>query len=96
MVKGVEIGKGEIGKFDAIAPVRYLEKTSWYELTIHEGKYHEIRRVFARLGYRILRLIRIAFGEIYLDDMGKGELKKFSDDEIRYVKEVKKLLTSQR
>ncbi len=93
MVTGVKIGGGVTGRFDAIAPVRILKNTSWYELSLHEGKYHEIRKVFGVLGYRILRLIRISFGEIYLDDMRKGELRKFSREELRYVRELKRLIS---
>ena len=93
MVRGVEIGGGEIGKFDAISPIRILKNTSWYELVVHEGKYHEIRKMFGHLGYKILRLIRVSFGEIYLYDMKKGELRKFSKEELNFVREIKKLIS---
>ncbi len=96
MVRGVDIGNGEYGSFDAITPLRVLKGTSWYELVIHEGKYREIRRVFARLGYKVLRLIRVSFGEIWLGDMRKGEIRKFEDEELEYVRQLKDTFISRR
>ena len=95
VVKGVKLGKNEEGKFDAISPLR-IAGFSWYEVVLHEGKYHEIRRVFAALGYPVVRLIRYSFGEIYIDDLKKGEVKKFSDNELGYVRELKRKFISRR
>ncbi len=94
VVQGVTMGKGEKGKFDAISPVK-TGKFSWYEVVLHEGKYHEIRRVFSALGYKVMRLIRFSFGEIYLGSMRRGEMKKFTGEEMGFVRNLRKKFTSE-
>ena len=44
-----------------------LSKTSGY-ITLTEGKYHEIKRIFGSLGNKITYLKRVSFGKIVLDE----------------------------
>ena len=37
-------------------------------VTIHEGKYHQVKRMFAALGYRVTALSRVSIGGLKLDD----------------------------
>lgn len=54
------------------------------ELTIVEGKYHQVKRMFASTGKHVEFLKRICMGELYLDDNLKtGEYRKLTDDELR-------------
>ncbi len=39
-------------------------------LTLHEGRYHQVRRMFAALGNHVQALTRIAIGRLQLEDMG--------------------------
>ena len=53
------------------------------ELTISEGKYHQVKRMFAALGNRVTSLHRLRIGEIELDpDLEPGEYRALTDDEI--------------
>ena len=54
------------------------EKTCWLEITLSEGKNREIRRMLARLGYEVLRLMRIQFDKYTLGNLKPGEIKKIS------------------
>ncbi len=55
--------------------VKLLSKTSG-EITLTEGKYHEIKRIFGAKGNRITYLKRIEFGGIKLDEnLGEGECR---------------------
>lgn len=62
------------------------------EVTIREGKYHQVKRMFAALGYKVVALERIRIGALSLDKMlKKGELRPLTEAEIplvfdRYVK----------
>lgn len=59
-------------------PVRpYLPKT-WIELTIHEGKNRQVRRMTAVTGFPTLRLIRNAIENITLDDLEGHSVKEVS------------------
>ena len=46
----------------------------WLSVTIHEGKNRELRNIFTHLGYRVNRLIRVAYGPFDLDRLQPGEL----------------------
>ena len=62
-----------------------IEKTDEFsgKITLTEGKYHEIRRLFGAVGNKITSLKRISFGNIKLDDTLKyGEWRYLTDEEI--------------
>lgn len=48
--------------------------TSWISITISEGKFRQVRKMTAAVGYPTLRLIRVRIGEIHLDSMQPGEV----------------------
>ena len=52
------------------------EKNCWLEITLDEGKNREIRRMLAKLGYEVLRLVRIKFCSFELGDLKQGCIKK--------------------
>ncbi len=52
------------------------EKNCWLEITLDEGKNREIRRMLAKLGYEVLRLVRIKFCNYELGDLKQGCIKK--------------------
>ena len=52
------------------------EKNCWLEITLSEGKNREIRRMLAKLGYEVLRLVRIKFCNFELGDLKQGEIKE--------------------
>lgn len=54
------------------------EKNSWLEITLDEGKNREIRRMLAKLGYEVLRLVRIKFCNFELGDLKQGEIKQIA------------------
>ena len=48
--------------------------TSWISITIREGKYRQVRKMTAAIGYPTLRLIRVRIGTISLDGMQSGDV----------------------
>ena len=56
-------------------------------LTITEGKYHQVKRMFAAVGNKVVGLHRESIGEIVLDDsLAEGEWRYLTEDEIASVK----------
>ena len=54
------------------------EKNCWLEITLDEGKNREIRRMLAKLGYEVLRLVRIKLCNFELGDLKQGEIREIS------------------
>ncbi len=48
--------------------------TSWISITLREGKFRQVRKMTAAVGYPTLRLLRVRVGDIYLDTMKAGEV----------------------
>ncbi|MFV7772033.1 16S rRNA pseudouridine(516) synthase RsuA [Shewanella marisflavi] len=56
-------------------------------LTITEGKYHQVKRMFAAVGNKVVKLHRESIGEIVLDDtLAPGEWRYLTPAEIASVK----------
>lgn len=52
-------------------------------LTITEGKYHQVKKMFISCGYKVTSLKRISFGSICLDEtLKEGEFRHLTHDEI--------------
>ena len=52
--------------------------TSWLSLTLTEGKFKQVRKMTAAVGFPTLRLIRVRIGKIYLDGLAPGAVKEVS------------------
>ncbi len=48
--------------------------TSWVSITIKEGKFRQVRKMTAAVGFPTLRLLRVRIGSITLDEMTAGDV----------------------
>jgi 23S rRNA pseudouridine2457 synthase len=53
--------------------------TSWLSITINEGKFRQVRKMTAAVGFPTLRLIRVRIGQVRLGDMLAGEVVEVDD-----------------
>ena len=60
--------------------------TSFLEITIHEGRNRQIRKMFEALGYRVLRLHRIKEANLELDNLKSGEYRRLKPIEVKRLK----------
>lgn len=51
-------------------------------VTIHEGKYHQVRRMFAARGKRVVYLKRVAMGPLSLGDLPRGAARPLTEEEV--------------
>ena len=90
--KGIKV-KGVSYNIDRIK-VKKVDKTkntSMVEITIHEGKSHEIKKIFEYLNLDVLKLTRLAYGSIELGDLPSGKYRKLTIHEVKILySEIKK------
>lgn len=59
------------------------------KVVIHEGKKREVRRLFASLGYKVERLVRVRIGSLFLDGIEEGKYRELTSEEIDYINSLK-------
>ena len=78
------------GKMTSPARVRkaaYNQVETALEVTIHDGRNRQVRRLCEREGLHVRKLTRVAEGSLLLGDLEEGKWRKLSDKEIRKLKE---------
>ena len=55
-------------------------------LTIHEGKFHQVKRMFEKANCTVTYLQRIEFGPLKLDNLPLGEFRALSQEELDALK----------
>ncbi len=72
------------------AQVRMLEsEPPVAEIKIHEGKYHQVKRMFAALGNKVVDLRRVKMGNLPLDEsLSEGQCREITDEELKMITEV--------
>jgi 23S rRNA pseudouridine2605 synthase len=80
--RGVQIDTGELLGAKSANILRQGEKTSWLVIVLDEGRNRHIRRMFEALGIEVLRLVRVAIGNLQLGDLPKGQCRELAPEEI--------------
>lgn len=93
-----EISDGDIEKFKSGVELkdgtlcleskleRIGERT--VKVVIHEGKYHQVKRMFAALGNHVIELRRVQMGKLKLDEsLKEGECREITDAELEMITE---------
>jgi len=63
--------------------IRESGETSEIELTIHEGKFHQVKRMFQAVGKEVKYLKRLAMGGLQLDPkLAPGEFRELTEEEL--------------
>ena len=82
---GVRLAGGPTGPAQ-VRKVRKTEENSWIELTISEGRTHQVKRMLEVVGHPVLRLKRFRFGPLKLGPLPPGEYRFLTDAEIHRLK----------
>lgn len=61
---------------------------STVEITIHEGKNRQIRRMCSALNHNVVELKRISVGDLKLGNLKKGNYRFLTESEIEYIKSL--------
>lgn len=63
--KGVELEDG-VARFDSIVATGGSGANTWFNVTLHEGRNREVRRIWEAVGFTVSRLVRIGYGAAQL------------------------------
>src|SRR5512135_1417179 len=80
--KGIYLDDGKT----APAKVKKLSKeeaNSWLEITIHEGRKRQVRRMFDRVGHSVIKLKRVRTGNLVLGDLPEGAFRYLTPVEVQ-------------
>ncbi|SFB23088.1 23S rRNA pseudouridine2457 synthase [Flavobacterium swingsii] len=53
--------------------------TSWASIVVTEGKFRQVRKMTAAVGFPTLRLVRVRIGNVHLNNLQAGEVLETSD-----------------
>lgn len=80
--RGVELDDGYVTKPGKLVILK-SEEQSEIELTIQEGKFHQVKRMFEAVGKRVIYLKRLSMGSLKLDEsLELGEYRELTPEEL--------------
>ena len=83
--KGVDIG-GFVTSPAKVRVIKQNQRSTVVEISIHEGKNRQVRKMFKAVGNNVIELERIAIGDLRLGHMQQGHYRKLTRREIDYLK----------
>jgi len=87
--KGVVIDDGYKCMPAILDVINADENGSEVMVTIQEGKFHQVKRMFESIDKKVVFLRRVSFGPLKLDEnLGEGQCRELSEQEINLLKEV--------
>ena len=85
--KGLDIGEKNLTK-PAELVILKSDSESEIEVTITEGKYHQIKRMFEKMGKKVIYLKRLSMGSLKLDEtLATGAYRPLTKSELQALKE---------
>lgn len=57
-------------------------------VTIHEGRYHQVKRMFHAVGCKVLYLKRLSIGNLTLDGLESGDFRRLTEQELADLKRL--------
>ena len=74
-----------IGERMTVDRVRVLEadRNAWLEVTLHEGRKHEVKRLLESVGHPVSKLRRVALGPVTMRGLDPGEFRSLSPSEVQ-------------
>jgi 16S rRNA pseudouridine516 synthase len=83
--EGVDIGENEVTR-PAVLEILKSDEISEIHLTIQEGKFHQVKRMFEAVGKKVIYLKRISMGTLQLDENLKlGEYRALTEEELKHL-----------
>ena len=89
--KGIKIDNSIIRpKREKLKKIDKEKNTCIVEIIIHEGKNHEVKRLFEKVDYEVLKLTRRKIGPFSVKELKSGEYRKLTPKEVQIVYSMNK------
>jgi 23S rRNA pseudouridine2605 synthase len=85
--RGIRLEDGMTGPAH-VKKVKKAEQNSWLELTIREGRKHQVKRMLEAVGHPVIKLLRIRMGPLSLGNLPPGEFRFLTDREANALREL--------
>lgn len=81
LLSGVSIVGGRVAArhIEKVKRPEGSDKYDWYKIVITEGKNRQIRQMFEKVGFDVLKLQRVAIGQLRLGSLARGEVAFIND-----------------
>jgi pseudouridine synthase len=89
--RGVEIGGGVRTSPAKARLIASKSDSSTIEISIHEGRKRQVKRMCKAVGHSVIRLKRVEFGGIRLGNLKSGEYRLLSDSEVAKLRKKTRL-----
>lgn len=80
--RGVKLKEGYVQP-DEVNILRHEQGNTWLEITVHEGKNRIIRRMMRRIGYNVIRLVRVKMGPFNVKMLGEKRSIKLDKNQVK-------------
>src|SRR5437868_2033087 len=87
LLRGVSIVGGRVAAkhIEKVKRQEGSDKYDWYKMVITEGKNHQIRQMFEKIGFDVMKLQRVAIGRLRIGAVDRGELVYLNDAAVERV-----------
>lgn len=80
--KGVHLAEG-VARVVSVKVRREMKQSALLELVLAEGRNREVRRILAKVGHKVLKLKRVAIGDLRLKELPPGEFRPLRREELQ-------------
>jgi len=87
LAAGVELEDGKTAPA-VVSLVRESESNTWLSITIHEGRYRQVRRMCEAVGLSVVRLKRVSYAFLNLEGLKSGEHRSLTLGEVEHLRRM--------
>ncbi|HRI11191.1 MAG TPA: pseudouridine synthase, partial [Nannocystaceae bacterium] len=81
--RGVTLEDGTVTRpAEEISLIKETDSNTWVQITLRQGLYRQIRRMGEAIGHPVLKLIRVAIGNLTADGLDDGEFRPMTPSEV--------------
>jgi len=87
--QGVDLEDGKTAPA-RVALTKQSDNNTWISITIHEGRYRQVRRMCEAVSLSVVRLRRVRYGSLELGELKQGQYRHLTPAEVSALAEGKK------